>query len=299
MDQHRTVSIILPSYNRAYCIGQTIDSVLAQTFSNWDLIVCDDASTDNTELVVKLYCEQDSRIHYYCNPWNQGLPGNRNRGLFLSKGELVYFIEDDVVIEPDCLEILVNTLEELKGKGVKVGGVGSRSLEPKKQGRLMLLERHMGDQKRKGMDSPSAINKWTGLMYQNFAIDGKMVETVLLPSWSLFTRDALNKIGGYEYRAYNRFNYSHEETDMFTRLRKAGYKLFFQPKAVAHHKHETRGGTRASPIKYYYYYLGAHIIFLVRNFGWRAMYMIPACLVFITYGVIRSIPVLMKGDKNA
>jgi glycosyltransferase involved in cell wall biosynthesis len=298
VSKREAVSIILPTYNRAYCIERAVDSVSAQTFSNWELIICDDASTDDTESVVKSYCEQDSRIRYHRNPRNQGLPKNRNTGMFLSKGELIYFIEDDVVIEPDCLEILVNTLTELKAKGISVGGIGPRTFEPKKQGRLLLLERHVGNQKRKRMDSPSSINKWTGLMYQNFALDcDDVAETMLLPSWSLFTRDALSEIGGYEEKAYNRFNYSHEETDFFVRLRKKGYKLYFQPRAVAHHQHEARGGTRTSPIKYYYYYLGAHIIFLLRNFGWKSIYMIPACLLFIVYGVARSIPVLITGRE--
>ncbi len=192
----------------------------------------------------------------------------------------------------------MNILKELKAKGISVGGVGPRTFEPQKQGRLMLLERHVGNQKRKRMDSPSSINKWTGLMYQNFALDcDDATETMLLPSWSLFARDALSEVGGYEEKAYNRFNYSHEETDFFVRLREKGYKLYFQPRAVAHHKHEARGGTRTSPIKYYYYYVGAHIIFLLRNFGWKSIYMIPACLLFITYSVARSIPVLITGRE--
>ena len=298
MTEGEVVSIVLPTYNRAYCIARTIDSVLAQTFSNWQLIICDDASTDNTRLIAQSYCDRDSRIHYHRNSRNQGLPQNRNTGISLSEGELIYFIEDDVVIEPDCLEMLVNTLKELKAKGISVGGIGPRTFEPKKQGRLMLLERYVANQKRKRMDTPALIDKWTAFIYENFTLDcGDVTETMLLPSWSLFTRDTLRAIGGYEEKAYNRFNYSHEETDFFVRLRKGGYKLYFQPRAVAHHQHEARGGTRTSPIKYYYYYLGAHIIFLLRNFGWKSMYMIPACLLFIAYGVARSIPVLIRGRE--
>lgn len=296
MSKPEIISIILPTYNRAYCIERTIDSILAQTFSNWELIICDDASTDDTRLIAQSYCERDARIHYHRNPQRQGLPKNRNIGVSFAKGELIYFIEDDVVIEPDCLEKLVETFRELRAKDIKVGGIGPRSFEPQKQGRLMLLERYVGNQKRKRMNSPSLIDKWTGLMYQNFALDcDGAIETMLVPSWSLFARDALKEIGGYEEKAYNKFNYSHEETDFFVRLRKRGYKLYFQPRAVAHHKHEAGGGTRTSSIKYYYYYLGAHIIFLVRNFGWKSVYMIPACLLFIGYSIATSSPALITG----
>jgi glycosyltransferase involved in cell wall biosynthesis len=298
MTEPEAVSIVLPTYNRAYCIGRTIDSILAQTFSNWELIICDDTSTDNTRLIAQSYCDRDSRIHYHRNPQRRGLPGNRNAGISLSTGELVYFIEDDVVIEPDCLEMLVQAFRELKAKGISVGGIGPRTFEPKKQGRLMLLERYVGSQKRKRMNSPSLIDKWTGLLYQNFALDcSSVTETMLVPSWSLFSKEAIKEVGGYEEKAYNRFNYSHEETDFFVRLREKGYKLYFQPRAVAHHKHEARGGTRTSPVKYYYYYLGAHIIFLVRNSGWKSVCMIPVCLLFISYSVARSIPAMITGRE--
>lgn len=298
MSKPEIVSIILPTYNRAYCIERTIDSVLAQTFSNWELIICDDASTDSTQLIVQSYCERDSRIHSHRNPQRRGLPRNRNTGISLTTGELVYFIEDDVVIEPDCLEMLVQAFEELKAKGIRIGGIGPRTFEPKKKGRLMLLERYEGNQRRKKLNSPSLIDKWTGLMYQNFALDcSNVTETMLVPSWSLFDKEAIKEVGGYDETAYNRFNYSHEETDFFIRLRKRGYKLYFQPRAVAHHKHEVRGGTRTSPVKYYYYYLGAHIIFLVRNFGWKSMYMIPACLLFMAYSVGKSSPALITGRE--
>jgi len=298
MNEREVVSIILPTYNRAHSVERAIESVLAQTFKNWELIICDDGSIDNTAEAVEPYLAKDRRVQYHWNTYNQGLPRNRNIGLSLAKGELVYFIEDDVVLDPQCLEILVATFKELKAKGIYIGGVGPRSVEPKKQGRLLLLERYMGNQKRRGMVAPASMGKWTGLAYQNFGVGNGVVESPLLPSWSLFSKSALDKVGGYEGKAYNRFNYSHEETDMFTRLADCGYRLYFQPAAVAQHKHEDRGGTRTSPIKYYYYYLGAHIVFLARNFGWKAVYMIPACLSFIAFGILRGLPALIRGYEE-
>lgn len=291
MSKSEFVSIILPTYNRAYSIGEAIESVLAQTYANWELIISDDGSTDNTQSVVRGYCEKDSRIHYHRNPQRQGLPKNRNIGVSLSKGELIYFIEDDVVIEPDCLEILVKTFNEIKAKGIKVGGIAPRSFEPRKQGKLMFLERYVGDQKRKNMNSPALIDKWTGLMYQNFSLDcGDVRETPLVPSWSLFAKDAFAEIGGYEEKAYNIVGtYSHEETDFFVRLGKRGYKLYFQPKAVARHKHVASGGCRVSSIKYYYFYLLGHIIFLKRNFGWKSLYMVPFLGVVLVYFLIKAV----------
>jgi GT2 family glycosyltransferase len=227
-----------------------------------------------------------------------GLPGNRNSGIVLATAKLVYFIEDDVVLEPCTLGKLLCAYRQLRSRGITVGGVGPRTFEPPKKGRLLLLERKTAERARGRMETPSLIDRWTGLMYQNFGMGGSgLKKTALLPSWSLFDREALEAVGGYEGKAYNRFNYSHEETDLFLRLQRAGFPLYFHPGAVAHHMHESRGGTRTSPLKYYYYYLGAHAIFLVRNFRWAASYMMPACLGFLTYSVLRAAPAAMLAKE--
>ena len=67
------------TYNRAQYIEQAIQSVLIQTFNDWELIILDDASTDNTEELVKKYTEKDNRIKYHKNNINLGITRNRNR----------------------------------------------------------------------------------------------------------------------------------------------------------------------------------------------------------------------------
>ncbi|GGK60760.1 MULTISPECIES: glycosyltransferase family 2 protein [Flavobacteriaceae] len=99
--QNPLVSIIIPTYNRAHLIGETLDSVIAQTYSNWECIVVDDGSTDTTDEVLKMYCEKDSRIQYHHRPKDR-LPGGnaaRNYGFELCKGEYVnWFDSDDLMI---------------------------------------------------------------------------------------------------------------------------------------------------------------------------------------------------------
>lgn len=293
-----SVSIILPTYNRAYCLGRAIEAILNQSFREWKLIICDDCSPDETPKVADFYCNLDRRVCYLRNPQRLGLPGNRNRGIEAAAGRFIFFVEDDVVLEPDCLEKLFCGFNNLVEKGYKVGGIGPRTFEPPKKGKLLQLERQVSNRAQRRMKIPSLIDIWTGLMYQNFAFDCNVVmETALVPSWSLFDKEAIKAVGGYERSAYNRFNYSHEETDLFVRLTGSGYKLFFHPGAVAHHKHESRGGTRTSPLKYYYYYLGAHIVFLFRNYRWKASYMIPACMSFLALNVLRSSPALVFGKE--
>ncbi|MDD5288141.1 MAG: glycosyltransferase family 2 protein [Dehalococcoidales bacterium] len=292
------ISIILPTYNRAYCVGRTIDAILSQSYHNWELIICDDCSPDETQKIANFYCQHDRRVRYHRNHKRLGLPGNRNQGINLSLGNLIYFIEDDVVLEPNCLEKLFRAFKQLETNGIRVGGIGPRTFEPPKKGKLLQLERQVAGRARQRMKIPAFIDRWTGLMYQNFALDCRdVMETVLVPSWSLFDKKAVRAVGGYESSAYNRFNFSHEETDLFVRLKRSGYSLYFHPEAIAHHRHESRGGTRTSPLKYYYYYLGAHLIFLLRNFRWKAGYMIPACLAFLTFNVLRSSPALVMNRE--
>lgn len=95
------VSIIIPTYNRAHLIGETLDSVLAQTYTHWECIVVDDGSSDNTDEVVGDYVKKDPRFKYYHRP-DTHLPGGngaRNYGFLQSKGEYIqWFDSDDLML---------------------------------------------------------------------------------------------------------------------------------------------------------------------------------------------------------
>ena len=91
------VSIIIPTYNRAHLIGETLNSVLAQTYTNWECIIVDDGSTDNTDEVVDEYLKKDKRFQYHHRPKDR-LPGGnaaRNYGFELSKGEFINWFDSD------------------------------------------------------------------------------------------------------------------------------------------------------------------------------------------------------------
>ncbi|WP_189702643.1 glycosyltransferase family 2 protein [Subsaximicrobium wynnwilliamsii] len=99
------VSIIIPTYNRAHLIGETLDSVLAQTYTNWECIVVDDGSTDGTEVLMKTYCDKDSRFQYHHRPAGR-LPGGnaaRNYGFEFSKGEYVKWFDSDDIMHPNFI----------------------------------------------------------------------------------------------------------------------------------------------------------------------------------------------------
>ena len=96
------VSIIIPTFNRAHLIGETLDSVLAQTYTNWECIIVDDGSTDTTDEVVDGYVARDVRFQYHHRPSDRPKGANacRNYGFEVSKGEYVnWFDDDDVMLE--------------------------------------------------------------------------------------------------------------------------------------------------------------------------------------------------------
>lgn len=108
------VSIIIPTYNRAHLIGETLDSVLAQTYENWECIVVDDGSTDKTDEVMARYCAKDSRFRYYHRPDEHKPGGNgaRNYGFLMSKGEYVQWFDSDDIMLPQFFEYKIIQFRE-------------------------------------------------------------------------------------------------------------------------------------------------------------------------------------------
>ena len=105
------VSVLLPTYNRAHVLGRAIDSILAQTLTDWELIVVDDGSTDETQALMQHYCAKDSRIHYVRQP-NGGQARAQNMGLRLARGEYLHKQDDDDFAYADKLMKCAAALDE-------------------------------------------------------------------------------------------------------------------------------------------------------------------------------------------
>lgn len=105
------VSIIMPSYNTAKFISETIYSVLTQTYTNWELIIVDDCSTDNTDEVAKPFLS-DERIKYIKNEKNSGAAISRNRALCEAKGKWIAFLDSDDLWLPEKLEKQIAFMEK-------------------------------------------------------------------------------------------------------------------------------------------------------------------------------------------
>lgn len=133
------VSIIIPAYNRADHIGETLDSVRAQTYQNWECIVVDDGSKDNTAGIVAQYMSYDSRIRYIYQR-NQGPPAARNKGLKSFKGQYVQFCDSDDLIESRKIESHVRYLEEHREIDIVYGNVRYFRTERPNERRYSMME---------------------------------------------------------------------------------------------------------------------------------------------------------------
>ncbi|MEH2187644.1 MAG: glycosyltransferase family 2 protein [Nostoc sp.] len=113
MSSHQPrLSIGLPVYNGEKFIKEAIDSLLAQTFEDFELIISDNASTDKTEEICRAYAEQDQRICYYRNDKNIGCAGNFNRVFKLSSGEYFKWAAYDDLHSPDFIKKCVEVLDQ-------------------------------------------------------------------------------------------------------------------------------------------------------------------------------------------
>lgn len=116
------VSIIIPCYNYGWSLPETLDSLLAQTYTNWECIVVDDGSSDNSKEVVDYYASRDTRFTYVYQT-NKGMSAARNHGVRLSKGEYFQFLDADDLLVPTKLDVQVEFLRNKPAVDLMYGDV--------------------------------------------------------------------------------------------------------------------------------------------------------------------------------
>ncbi|MBW6474932.1 MAG: glycosyltransferase [Anaerolineaceae bacterium] len=187
---HGLVSVIIPTYNRAHLIGESIRSVLSQTYFDLEIIVVDDGSTDNTEEVIAAI--SDSRLRYILQP-NRGRSNARNHALSLASGKYVTFLDSDDLYLPNKIELQVNYLESHPGVGMVytsahcINAVGE-----------MLTQKYTASV--------------SGLIYESIAFFTPV--TITLPTVMTY-KNVMDHVGGFDEQMH-RF----EDTDMWRRISK-------------------------------------------------------------------------------
>lgn len=115
------VSIVMPAYNAQDYIQEAIQSVLQQTYTEWELLVIDDASSDRTAEIVNQLVRKDRRVHYIKNKANIGAAESRNRGVELAKGQWIAFLDSDDCWHPDKLKRQLDLAEKHRAEFVFSG----------------------------------------------------------------------------------------------------------------------------------------------------------------------------------
>lgn len=196
------ISVIISTYNRSEKLKRAVESVINQTFDDWELWVVDDASTDDTPDVMRKFISRDKRINYYRRTKNFGTDtAPKNGGILKSSGAYVSFLDDDNAFRPDHLQALIKALENNPDCHLAYGDRWIIDESGEKKSQIGLF---------------SDYNP-TKLMLNNY-IDTSDV---------LIKRDALEYVGGFDER-YKKY----VDWNLWLRMAKAGYKFVRIPRII-------------------------------------------------------------------
>ncbi len=171
------VSIVMPAFNARRYIAQAIQSIIDQTYGNWELLICDDGSTDDTYDIICQFAENDSRVVVFKNDTNQKLLKTRNRLLHLAHGELITFQDADDYSDKSRLELMVREFQLNSRLGLlcsQVGYVNSR-------GDILRISRR-----------PTTYEETLRTIYESNVVGGSMM---------MIRKESLEAVGG-RFRSY-------------------------------------------------------------------------------------------------
>jgi len=166
------ISVVMAVYNEEKFLEESVDSILNQTFKDWELVIVNDCSTDNSLNIIKSYMKKDKRIRLVNNKKNGGCPDSRNDGLKISKGEYIAILDGDDVSHPKRLEKEVNYLE----KNPHIFLVGSSAVYINEEGKEIRRFRKYNDHEMLAWRLPqscgivhsSIMFRNEGLIYNNY-----------------------------------------------------------------------------------------------------------------------------------
>ena len=112
MNTQILVSVVIPTYNREAFLPRAINSVMKQTYCNWELLVVDDGSKDGSKRLIEDYCKKDKKIKYILNQHKKGPSGARNHGINVAKGDYIAFLDSDDEWVNDHIEKIMNEFDK-------------------------------------------------------------------------------------------------------------------------------------------------------------------------------------------
>ena len=200
LKEESLVSVIVPCYNQAQYLSEALDSLLAQTYENWECIIINDGSPDNTEEVALNYCARDKRFVYIYQE-NQGVVVARNNAIHASRGEYIISVDSDDWIEPDCLEMCLHEIQ--KANDIK----------------LVYFDAEL-------------FGKRTGLFKLADYSLGRMLVSNCIPVFAMFKRSDYDKTSGYNENMKNGL----EDWDFWLSMLEQGGEVVKIKKVLYHYR---------------------------------------------------------------
>ena len=191
-----TVTIVLPAYNASEYLAQTLNSVLSQTYQDFELLVIDDGSTDNTRDIVGEFCQRDSRIRLISQE-NQGVSVARNSGIKMARGEYSAFLDSDDLWVPDKLAKHVEHLTANPKLGLSFARVEFITFDGKSTGKY---------------SNPRMVDISAKDLYEENA--------AVTPSNAVISRAALEQVGGFDGELSGA-----ADAELFLRLKCHGWEV--------------------------------------------------------------------------
>lgn len=198
------ISIITPTYNRVEYLPLAIESVLNQTYTNFEYHIIDDGSTDNTKDVIQKYLE-DNRVSYYYQK-NQGQSAARNYGINKSTGDFICFLDSDNLWEPRKLELQVNIFKENPNIDITYG-----------EGRLIDVNGNFLESKK--------VNRYSGYITEKILLNNFVSNNTVMCKINCF-----NQMGGFDESLR-----CAEDYDLWLRF-STRYSFFYQQEYYAKYR---------------------------------------------------------------
>lgn len=198
------VSVLMTSYNREKLIEESIESVLSQTYNDFELIIVDDHSSDRTKDIILSY-KSHPKVRPYFNAYNIGDYQNRNKAASFARGKYLKYLDSDDLMSPDCLEIMVKKMEQFPDAGIGLISYFDADLPFKKN--ILFPEE----------------------LYREFYFKGNLINCG--PSSTIIQKDAFVSLNGYRLESY------FSDTDFLFRMASSFGAVIFPSRLVTWRQH--------------------------------------------------------------
>lgn len=243
------VSVIIQNYNGIAYLRKWLGSVLNLDYPNFEVIIVDDVSTDGSIEFVERLCLSDSRLKIVHSLKRLGIAEGRNVGIRAAKGKYLYFLDNDVEVDRNCLNELVRVLESDRTIGAA-------------QSKVLFLERRNIINSAGGFVDFCGDVHLRGFQEEDNGKYEEMSDVFFASGCALFaSRRALGEAGFFD----SRFVFWYDDVDACWRIRLRGYRIVYVPKSRVYHLSGGSGSTRQGAVNVYFDARN-RILMLVSNF---------------------------------